>query len=74
MARFWCIDLIIDIMQFCKLRRNWKYVVVLQETTMGQNPLDKIPTCTFIPACMFILLEKNSHLYVYSDLYYYSVL
>ena len=28
----------------------------------------------FIWACMFILLEKNSHLYVYSDLYYYSAL
>ena len=28
----------------------------------------------FIPACMFLLLEKNSHLCVYSHLYYYSVL
>ena len=34
----------------------------------------EIPTCTFILACMFILLEKNSHLYVYSNLYYYSAL
>ena len=34
----------------------------------------KIPTCTFIPACTIILLEKNSHLYVYSHLYYYSAL
>ena len=34
----------------------------------------KIPTCMFIKACMFILFEKNSHLHVYSNLYYYSAL
>ena len=34
----------------------------------------KIPTCTFIQACMFIVLEELSHLYVYYHLYVYSVL
>ena len=41
---------------------------------MGSNILLEIPACTFILACMFILFEKNSHLYVYSHLYYYSAL
>ena len=31
----------------------------------------KTPTCTFIQACMFIILEKTSHLYVYYHMYVY---
>ena len=46
-----------------------------QERSMKSQILEfKIPTCTFIQACMFILLEKISHLYVYYHLYVYSVL
>ena len=41
---------------------------------MGPNPFLNIPTYIFIRACMFILLEENSHLYIYSNLYYYSAL
>jgi len=64
----------------CNFALNERVKILLGDASfwylaeLGRGFFMKIPTCTFILACMFILLEKNSHLYVYSNLYYYSAL